>query len=422
MIGWRAAGCTLVIAFLLTTAGTASATPTTTRWPCYPSASMLLIQRLLLAAVDGLECIPTAPPTLRRSDAPAPLWAVENESSTHSWSREDAVAHARAFDVLTALPDSYRPHVEAMKAANPRLRLLVYLNGTFSPRQLPNAYPDAWYARDARGRRIASAGYGNWLMDPSNVGWVADRAATCERLLTRSGYDGCFVDMLTDAPLHPGYATGLPIDDRTGHVWKAQDWLRATAAIGAAIRGHNAPAPVFANALGSGRRYFRAEAPSSQVLDSVDGAVTEAWIRTAGQPADVWRSTGDWRQDVDLLVDATRRDRTVLALTKVWVDASRSEVDRIRGYVLASFLLGTDGRHRLAFSSARGAPPTAVPWPSGLGTPTGPYRVENGLYRRDFTGGTVFVNPTDGPMLTPVPWTTSLGPVVPAHTGIIALG
>lgn len=322
-------------------------------------------------------------------------WAVENEAATHTWTEAEALDHARAFDVLTALPDAYRDHVAAMKAANPDLLLLVYLNGTFAFRTLGDTYPDDWYARDANGARIRSRGYGNWLMDPRHPGWVDDRVATCRELLERSGYDGCFIDVLTDAPLDPAYVTAVPIDARTGKAWTRAGWLDATASIAAAIRDGVDPAPVYGNAVGSGQRYFRQVAPTSRLLDVLDGAIAEGWIRTATQPLDEWRGEPAWRADVDMLVDAAQRGVPVLVIVKTWNGASTTEASHVRDFALASFLLGTDGSHRFAFSGARGAPPTPVPWPNDLGAPLGPYEEDGGVYRRTFTGGTVLVNPGD---------------------------
>ena len=122
-------------------------------------------------------------------------------------------------------PPSTPGSVAEMKRARPGLRLLVYMNAAFVQARDGDAYPDAWYARDADGAKIISLGFANWLMDVTVRGWARDRAKTCERLIAGAGYDGCMLDLLGTAPLLPGYATGIPIDERTDEPWRSKDWL-----------------------------------------------------------------------------------------------------------------------------------------------------------------------------------------------------
>ena len=46
--------------------------------------------------------------------------------------REQAVADAMRFDVISATVDMYRDHVSAMRAANASLVMLAYMNCTFA--------------------------------------------------------------------------------------------------------------------------------------------------------------------------------------------------------------------------------------------------------------------------------------------------
>ena len=139
------------------------------------------------------------------------------------------------------------------------------MNGAFAQAREGDAYPDAWYARDANGSKVRSVGFGNWLMDVTEPGWIDDRARTCERHVA-AGLDGCMLDLLGTAPLLPGYATGIPIDARTQEAWRAKDWLAATSAIARAVQRTVRPAIVIGNGLGTGPRFFDAAAPSSVLL------------------------------------------------------------------------------------------------------------------------------------------------------------
>jgi hypothetical protein len=325
------------------------------------------------------------------------VWAPANEG-TFGVTRAEAVDIAGRFGAIVALPGTFRDHVAAMKAANPRLILLAYMNGSFAQRDQGSAYPESWYARDADGNKLQSKNFGNWLMDVSNPGWITDRATTCRSLIASTGYDGCMLDMLGTAPLDPGYLTGLPIDPSTGKVWTARDWLDATSDLAATVKVAVAPGIVTGNGLGSGPRYFDPDHPSAVLLRGMDGGLAEAWIRTAGQGIATYRSVSAWKQDVDMLAAAGAGRTPVLTLTKVWVDGTKAEKNAWHEFALASFLLGTDGRSFFSFSYSSSSDPTAGHpwWTLDLGSPTGPYSDAGGYYQRRFTSGLVLVNPGDG--------------------------
>ena len=148
--------------------------------------------------------------------------------TTSPYSLADAVTIAENEDLIAAhAPQFTSSTLAAMKAANPSVRVLVYLNGSFdlSSKQ---SYPLGEYARDANNKFIKSRQYGNWLMDDSNPAWVAQVSQNCTNLLAQTPYDGCFVDMLGDAMLSGSYLTSQPIDPATGQAWTPAQMLAAT--------------------------------------------------------------------------------------------------------------------------------------------------------------------------------------------------
>ena len=326
-------------------------------------------------------------------------WAPANERGA-ALSPQDAARAAARFDLFVISPSIDPGLVEEMKRVRPSLRLLVYMNAAFAQARDGDAYPDAWYARDADGAKISSLGFGNWLMDVSMPGWARDRATTCERLIAEAGYDGCMLDLLGTAPLLSGYATGIPIDERTDQPWRAKDWLDATSMIAGTIERRVRPAIIVGNGLGNGARYFDTAAPSSTLLDGVDGGMAEAWLRAPMEELDGYPSVRDWQLDVQMLSSAGRNGKTVLVLTKAWAPGSREEKDRWHQYALASFLLGMEGSSFFHFSySPRADPLLWHPWwDPDIGKPIGSYQVVDGVYRRRFARGLVLVNPTDGPV------------------------
>jgi len=284
----------------------------------------------------------------------------------------------------------------AMRRLDPELRILVYMNGAFAQARQGEAYPDSWYARDANGSKVRSVGYGNWLMDVTEQGWIDDRARTCERLLA-ARLDGCMLDLLGTAPLLPGYATGIPVDPRTGEAWRPKDWLAATSDIARTVQRLVRPAIVIGNGLGSGPRFFDVAAPSSVLLHGVRGGIAEGWLRHPAQEIDAFPTLPAWLLDIEMLSSAGRQGKTVLVVTKAWAHGTREQKDRLHEYALASFLLGMEGDAYFHFSySPRSDPIRPHPWwDPDIGRAIESYGIVDGIYRRRFTRGLVLVNPSD---------------------------
>ena len=320
-------------------------------------------------------------------------FGVENESSG-SITLSRALAQARAFRYITARPLTYRDFVHDMKQANPGLTIAAYVNGTFAQPAAASSMPEAWFSHDANGARITSNNWGNYLMNPTNAGWVQSRVDQCNHELSISGYDGCFIDMLGTEPLTFDYLSSTPINPATGQPWTTTQWLAATTHIGAAIANGTAPRPILVNGLGTGWRYFDAAAPTSRLFGSVDVAMAEGFTRGAGNALTLYRAEDKWRQEVDMIADAEAHGKRVLAYTKVWVSATQQQLDDLHRYALATFLLGTNGSSSFCFSPGPGYIDPDPWWSTAIGAPTGPYGKNGGVYQRTFTNGKVLVNPT----------------------------
>ena len=154
------------------------------------------------------------------------MFTPANESSSGSRTREQAVNDARSFNVIVATQNKYSSYVRDMKAANPNLLLMAYMNGTFAQSGQANAYPDSWYVKDRSGKKVRSRGYGNYMMNPSNPAWVDDRVRTCKQLIGATGYDGGMLDMLGTAPTQAGYVTSLGINPATRAPWTSRSGRR----------------------------------------------------------------------------------------------------------------------------------------------------------------------------------------------------
>jgi hypothetical protein len=329
------------------------------------------------------------------ADQGVPVWAADFMAGSTSPSRDRAVSQARHFDVIAALKGTYADHVSAMKAENPDLVLLVYLNGAMAQATEGSAYPNSWYLRDRAGNKVKSRGWGNYLMNPAEPGWQQAVADRCRTFLDESGYDGCFLDVLGTAPLNGSYVTGLPVNPETGDVWRRSAWLRATTEVAQAARDEISPAPVYGNGLANGSLYFGGSAPSSTILGGLDGGMAESFVRDAYAPAGSFRPADQWRQDVELLRDVASKGDAGLAITKVWSSASDRQTNAVQRYALATFLLGyRPGLSFYSFRDDHGLTRWRSVWGRAIGSPTGPYEHVGDSYVREFTGGVVVVNPT----------------------------
>ncbi len=310
--------------------------------------------------------------------------------------QSQAVALAKAYDVIIANPGEFRSYLPAMRAANHNLIMLGYLNGTFAQRGQANTYPNSWYLRDASGNRAVSHGWGNFAMDPANAGWVNSRVQTCTQIVAQ-GYDGCMLDMLGDAPTQAGYLNGLPINPSTHRPYTGDQWLAASSQLGATVAHAVYPKLVMGNGIGSGLRYFNAAAPSSQLYNGIRTAIGETWLRAPGAPTTSYPSESAWKANVDALVNAGERGDSLVALTKVWGRGSAAQINAWHLYSLASFLLGTNGTEYYEFSSSNTQAGIMYdsPWEHiNVGLPTGSYTQVGPVFVRTFTQGLALVNPS----------------------------
>jgi hypothetical protein len=331
------------------------------------------------------------------------LWAPEFMSPSDNPTVAQALAGARSYSLISARAPTYLGQLSAMKAANRDLKLLIYLNGTYAQKGQGGAFPAAWYARNGAEEQVRSKAYGNFLMDPTDPGWIQNRVSTAMKFLDENAADGVLVDVIGPAPVEPGYNTSLPVNN--GATWDATSWMMATSALLKTIKASLGQGLVYGNGLGQGSSYFDSTAPTSVLLDVLDGGMAEDFIRSATDPIDSFRSIADWQADVRMLADAAARGKPVVVTTKAWVPGTTAQKDALHKYALGAFFLGAGEGARFAFLyDAAGDPATEYnPFAQlQLGSPTAAYRVESGVYIRSFQRGMVAVNPNNATTTTPV--------------------
>ena len=319
-----------------------------------------------------------------------------------SMSKEKAVKLAKNHDVIVGTKATYKPFVDEMKAANPDLTILVYMNGTEAQKDEGSLYPDEWYSKDKQGQKVRSKEFGNYLMDPSHTGWFQHVGQECKDFIAFGNYDGCMIDVLGTNPLHASYSNQKPINRATGREWTNAEWLRATAALAASAKRAVAPKLVYANGVQEGGEYYNPDAPSKQIMAGADGGMIELFLRPPRTGANNYKTEERWKKDVDMLVDAGSNGKGLLVVSKVWVDAPKGTKDSWHKYALASYYLGHSPGMYFSFLYDRDTQSEHPWWEVDLGPATGPYLKQDNVYQRSFLRGKALVNPTKSTYTVPL--------------------
>ena len=366
-------------------------------WAAALSASALVITGLA-GAPAGAAVGSVAPAPRPTASAPAErflkLWTPEFMGRGHGpYTNAELTAMAKRFSLIVTMPKRFTASVALMKAANPALELGVYRNATFATGKLA----ESTYAHTASGERIHSLKWPTtYLMELGSPAWRAQVDTTCTTMVRASKYDYCYLDVLGNGPLISGdYMSGVPVG-ADGKAWTPNQWITWAAAISASA-AKALGRPQYGNGLGTGERYFNPSYASSPLVAPNKQVAAEGFVRNARGDIGLFLPEAQWKQEVDMIVDTEARGKGMMAITKLWVDATEQQRNRWHSYTLATFLLGSNGRSKFCF--LRDETPEAVemdhPYNQiDVGTPTGAYAKWKGVYRRDFTKALVLVNPS----------------------------
>ena len=232
------------------------------------------------------------------ADNVALTWAPLYMSNDHVYTREEALALARRFDLVSGMPYGLRDHSAAMKAANPDLTLLAYSNATLASANTAAGLPEAAFAHGPAGERIKAVDWDTWLMQPDHPAWRAAADQLCRHRSQLGGFDGCLVDMLTLGIYARGYMTGTPADPATGRLYTQREYRDLMVDLAADLRARSPHLVQVGNMVENGYRYWRAEAASRPLVASSPSAQMEDFLRGAGDRPDAWPSVEEWQEDV----------------------------------------------------------------------------------------------------------------------------
>lgn len=293
--------------------------------------------------------------------------------------------------------------IPQLKAANPNIKVLAYKNmaATYSyacTDGVDKLYPagvgycDAkarhpdWFLTDMTGARIEFCDYpGLWQMDVGNTGYQDAWAANVATDLRARGFDGVEIDDVNWT--QQSHLCGRTIARYPG----SGDYAAATrsflAHVGPALKGQG-----FLVLPNIALPYSSSNYETwSDWISFTSGAIQEHFSKWGtGTTQQLGDADWKWRQGFLPLTEAA--GKIFLGITYAPMTDVRSMV-----YARANFLLDWNGGpSALIFepSNPEQQDPYSAPWTEDIGTPLGSRYQVGVAWRRDFSGGTVVVNPS----------------------------
>ena len=352
----------------------------------------------------GLALTPAPSPTLtitQPDPEPGPLAGFATIAEMAFGTGQDRALGDTGRYTYVAIQDYEFTRIPAIRALNPRSRIIAYEEAaiTEGPASCqydnhPSAgisycvasqYHPEWFLVDSSGRRLTYADYPNYyMMDIGNPSYQQAWLAAVSGELQRDGFDGVMMD---DVNLAPGHG-------RNGQVAKYTDAQYAQAMqsfVTAVSSGLRAAGSLVSANVGSSNPWDPvALKESEQMARNLSIYNHEFWMRwQEGTPL---MSGAEWLTSIEMqeAIEATGASWTAITY------GSLGDTTAMR-YARASFLLAWNGRQGSALFY-RPDPdlvdPYASEWTSDVGTPSGNRYAVGVGWRRQFTGGTVIVNPS----------------------------
>ena len=355
----------------------------------FSAAGAVFLPVFPVLAQSPPDVVPPAPVRdLRVNGAAGPAYARGFFIPTH-FPITDSVAETlnQKFDVMIVGAEANQSLLDPLKTTLVAGPAMLYSNSL--------AIPDDWAVIDAHEdwflhsspepspqTRIPLSGQYTYqfYMDPGSQSWrefVVGRYAAA--LNASPMADGVFLDGVM-LPSEYGSLLGsaYPSYDAAAYESEALDFIYA-------IKDAAAGKLVVVNS----------ELSKAFTL-AADGALCEGFVHFGGQHNDTQITRNQWLRHLTLIGDRDLDGRVLL----VGSGSADSTLTSIVEYCYASFLLGYNPHAYCCFYwySSGGGPATInwfPVWDMDIGEPAGGCYEADGVYRRDFSNGTVIANPND---------------------------
>ena len=377
----------------------------------------------------------TAPPAplqtaSRTAGATLQTWVAGfQDYGTGSNSATTPTADAQNFNVIVKNIGGLSPTIAAqMRQANPRLKLLVYMNGCCSvvgknPVDFTN-YPDAYaYSTlttplSSQYKVLSGDNYPEMNRDLSSAyndntqnPWPQSLATTCATWVAQNSLDGCFYDSYSWGWFENSNSSGTqPRNPATGNPWLQSEYDTAGQQMLANVRSYvqskDHMSPVIAlNGLQSGNHFSGNEG----MLPGTDMAMAEDFLVNPSWPAGQFDIGSDWQNDLNMEITMVNLNKTLLTTVKSWTPGTAQQKNTLNQYAMATILLGGNTNTYLNFQnehSVYGGDQYYAIWNAPIGSASGAYFCSNAsssspggtcyqsntCYVRNYTSGVVVLN------------------------------
>ena len=340
---------------------------------------------------------------------------------------------ASNFDILdTSWYPAVISGIEKMKAANPKLIVLLYrdvmaMRPYYEDWAEVDSHED-WFIHDIYGDRLINRQYGWYCMDVENDGWRNHYANWTKNKLDSYPFDGVFADDVWDYFIYEDKWTVPPGDIPTeiGERWH-DDMLEMIKFVKSVI----------------GRKLLIVNTPNNNdYVDACDGKMEEGFVHPSWYSYSEFRSIDQWIDKINGVRNVSQKGKYTLVHSgfkelrenKTFVDLHPEIVHKMLMYCFSSYLLAINGsKASFGFGSiynldgSRGYY-SEFDGAKQLGSPINDYYLFDSVFSRDFVNGKVLVNPTTSS------YTVSLGQnyktldgktvssvTLDDHTGVILL-
>lgn len=271
-----------------------------------------------------------------------------------------------------------------------------------------------WILKDSSGNEVTDPNWGNnRYCDIGNLDYQQYLADWYDYYINLNHYQACFLDvgMSSNANSWHYGSIGNPINPRTNQLWTNDDVINAYISMYSKIRqkiGSSIIIVANSNGVGTGYKYFNFpnyRLPIINMVNQIDGFMSEQWLMAEGLtyfPEEIVNNY-NWKDSVDMLVDFENQlsGKNIILVANAADDSSYGLVTDAQkqqycNFVYASMLLGIGDKNtywlHIGFWGEKNMHSL---YDTNIGTPIGSYQKDvNGLYVREFTNGTVTVNPS----------------------------
>lgn len=263
--------------------------------------------------------------------------------------------------------------------AEPRINQVAYLPGDFC--RISEQHPD-WFMLDGNGQRIGLIDNDNtwYLMDPGNPGWRAFFLERVEKFQSDPNWDGVFLDNVpvtlafreADGNLPAAYPDDASYQSAIQRFLKflSEEYFQPNHKL------------LFANLVAR-----KDDADWVNQINYLDGAMHEGW---ALDWPDGYRSAETWEKHMKLAEQSQQMGKFI-----VLVSQGTQEDTTLQRFAFASYMLINQGRAAFRYANSDHYRDIWLydNYADDLGESLGPrYRVGS-AWKRDFSHGSVSVNP-----------------------------